>query len=62
MHYDFTIVGAGIVGAAASLELVRRRPGARVLLVEKEASGARHQSGHNSGVVHAGVYYEPGSL
>ena len=62
MHYDFTIVGAGIVGAAASLELVRRRPGARVLLVEKEASSARHQSGHNSGVVHAGVYYEPGSL
>lgn len=62
MHYDFTIVGAGIVGAATSLELIRRRPGARILLVEKETSAGRHQSGHNSGVVHAGVYYEPGSL
>jgi L-2-hydroxyglutarate oxidase len=62
MQYDFAIIGAGIVGAASSLELIRRRPGARILLLEKEAAVARHQSGHNSGVVHAGVYYEPGSL
>ena len=57
MQYDFAIIGAGIVGAASSLELIRRRPGARILLLEKEAAVARHQSGHNSGVVHAG---EPG--
>ena len=62
MQYDFIIVGAGIVGAATCLELIRRRPEARILLVDKETSPARHQSGHNSGVVHAGVYYEPGSL
>ena len=62
MEYDFTVVGAGIVGAATSLELIRRRPAARILLIEKESGPARHQSGRNSGVVHAGVYYEPGSL
>lgn len=62
MTYDFTVVGAGIVGAATSLELIRRRPAARILLIEKEPVPALHQSGRNSGVVHAGVYYEPGSL
>jgi L-2-hydroxyglutarate oxidase len=62
MDYEFTVVGAGIVGAATSLELIRRRPRARILLIEKETGPARHQSGRNSGVVHAGVYYEPGSL
>lgn len=62
MEYDYIIVGAGIVGAATCLELIRRRPAAQILLVEKESSAAFHQSGHNSGVVHAGVYYEPGSM
>ena len=62
MDYDFTVVGAGIVGTATALELIRRRPGARILLLDKENGPARHQTGHNSGVVHAGVYYEPGSL
>ncbi len=62
MEYDYIIVGAGIVGAATCLELIRRRPAAQILLVEKERSAALHQSGHNSGVVHAGVYYEPGSM
>lgn len=62
MQYDYIVIGAGIVGAATSLELIRRRPAAQVLLIEKERSAALHQSGRNSGVVHAGVYYEPGSL
>ena len=62
MEYDYIIVGAGIVGAATCLELIRRRPAAQILLLEKERSAALHQSGHNSGVVHAGVYYEPGSM
>lgn len=62
MEYDYIIIGAGIVGAATCLELIRRRPAAQILLIDKESSAAFHQSGHNSGVVHAGVYYEPGSL
>lgn len=56
------IVGAGIVGLAIGREIARRRPGTRVLVVEKEDRVAVHQTGHNSGVVHAGVYYTPGSL
>ncbi|MBT8056703.1 MAG: L-2-hydroxyglutarate oxidase [Gammaproteobacteria bacterium] len=60
--HEFVIIGAGIVGAATALELIRRRPKARIRVIEKESSPASHQSGHNSGVVHAGVYYEPGSL
>jgi L-2-hydroxyglutarate oxidase len=62
LNYDAIIIGAGIVGAAAARELMIRRPQWRVLLLEKEAVPAYHQTGHNSGVVHAGVYYEPGSL
>jgi len=56
------IIGAGIVGLAIGWELTRRRPGTRVVVVEKEPAVARHQTGHNSGVVHAGIYYPPGSL
>lgn len=59
---DVIVVGGGIVGLATAYEVLRRRPGADVLVVEKEADVARHQSGHNSGVIHAGVYYAPGSL
>ncbi|EGD57467.1 hydroxyglutarate oxidase [Novosphingobium nitrogenifigens DSM 19370] len=58
----YLVVGGGIVGVATALELLRREPGARLLLVEKEAELAAHQTGHNSGVIHAGVYYTPGSL
>ncbi|MBW2177795.1 MAG: FAD-dependent oxidoreductase, partial [Deltaproteobacteria bacterium] len=61
MH-DFIIIGGGIVGISTALQLKQRHPGADILLVEKEASLAHHQTGHNSGVVHAGVYYQPGSL
>lgn len=59
---DVLVVGGGIVGLATAYEVLRRRPGADVLVVEKESEVARHQSGHNSGVIHAGVYYAPGSL
>ena len=56
------IVGAGIVGLAIGREITRRRPGTRVVVLEKEDRVAVHQTGHNSGVVHAGIYYQPGSL
>jgi (S)-2-hydroxyglutarate dehydrogenase len=56
------IVGGGIVGLAVARELVRRRPGTRVVVFEQEDRLASHQTGHNSGVVHAGLYYKPGSL
>jgi len=59
---DVAIVGGGIVGLAAAQELIERRPGLKVTLVEKEKELALHQTGHNSGVVHAGIYYKPGSL
>jgi L-2-hydroxyglutarate oxidase LhgO len=58
----FGVVGGGIVGLAVARELARRHPGARVLVLEKEDRLAAHQTGHNSGVVHAGLYYQPGSL
>ena len=62
MIHDFCIIGGGIVGLATALELTRVRPGSSVLVLEKEARLARHQTGHNSGVIHAGIYYKPGSL
>src|SRR4030088_1244707 len=61
-RYDVVIVGGGIVGLAVALEITRRLPHLRLLLLEKEDRVARHQSGHNSGVIHSGVYYKPGSL
>lgn len=59
---SFAVVGAGIIGCAVARDLTRRFPGSHVLLLEKESRVARHQTGHNSGVVHAGLYYEPGGL
>jgi (S)-2-hydroxyglutarate dehydrogenase len=59
---DVIIVGSGIVGASTAMQLSQRFPGIDILILEKEADVARHQSGHNSGVIHAGVYYQPGSL
>ncbi len=62
MKVDFCVVGWGIVGLATARALLERRPGASLLVLEKETRLAAHQSGHNSGVIHAGVYYLPGSL
>ena len=62
MTYDHCIIGGGIVGLAAAMNLLARKPEARVIVVEKETSLASHQTGHNSGVIHAGIYYRPGSL
>jgi L-2-hydroxyglutarate oxidase len=59
---DVLVIGGGIVGLATAREVTRRMPGARVVVIEKEPSVARHQTGRNSGVIHAGVYYAPGSL
>jgi L-2-hydroxyglutarate oxidase LhgO len=56
------VVGGGIVGLAVARELLLRRPGSDVVVFEKEARPGTHQTGHNSGVVHAGIYYKPGSL
>ena len=60
--YDFIIIGGGIVGMSTAMQLTQVYPDAKILLLEKEAGPARHQTGHNSGVIHAGVYYTPGSL
>jgi L-2-hydroxyglutarate oxidase len=61
-HYNVIIIGGGAVGLGVALEITRRFPRQKLLLVEKEDKVARHQSGHNSGVIHSGVYYKPGSL
>jgi L-2-hydroxyglutarate oxidase LhgO len=61
-RYDVAIVGGGIVGLATAYRLLQQRPELRLVILEKEAELATHQSGHNSGVLHAGLYYVPGSL
>ena len=61
-RYNVIIVGGGVVGLGVALEITRRFPRLRLLVLEKEDGVARHQSGHNSGVIHSGVYYKPGSL
>jgi L-2-hydroxyglutarate oxidase len=60
--YDFCVVGGGIVGLATAMALLQRNPGASLVLLEKETALATHQTGHNSGVIHSGIYYAPGSL
>jgi (S)-2-hydroxyglutarate dehydrogenase len=61
-RYNVIIIGGGIVGLGVALEITRRFPHLRLLVLEKEDRVARHQSGHNSGVIHSGLYYKPGSL
>ncbi|MGZ8490511.1 MAG: L-2-hydroxyglutarate oxidase [Candidatus Binatia bacterium] len=61
-QYDLTIIGGGILGLATALKVTASHPNIRLLLLEKEAQLARHQTGNNSGVIHSGLYYRPGSL
>jgi L-2-hydroxyglutarate oxidase len=60
--FDVVLIGAGLVGLATAMALLRQRPSLRLAVLEKEPTVAAHQSGHNSGVLHAGLYYQPGSL
>ncbi|WP_342086774.1 L-2-hydroxyglutarate oxidase [Dyadobacter sp. OTU695] len=60
--YDITIIGGGIVGLATALRIKEQKPLLKVVLLEKENEVAKHQTGHNSGVIHSGLYYKPGSL
>ena len=60
--YDVLVVGAGMIGLAAAMKLLERHPGLRVAVLDKEASIGAHQTGHNSCVLHRGIYYAPGSL
>lgn len=59
---DVIIAGAGIVGLATAYALLKKKPEAKILIIEKENQIAKHQTGHNSGVIHSGIYYKPGSL
>ncbi|MCQ6281586.1 L-2-hydroxyglutarate oxidase [Bacillus sp. EB600] len=60
--YDFAIIGGGIVGLSTGMAIYERFPNAKVVVIEKESSVAQHQTGHNSGVIHSGIYYKPGSF
>ncbi len=62
MKYDVSIVGGGIVGLATALQILKLRPQTRLCVIEKEQAVAQHQTGHNSGVIHSGIYYKPNSL
>jgi len=62
MDFEIVIIGGGIVGLATALQLIRQQQGIRIAVLEKEPEIARHQTGHNSGVIHSGLYYKPGSL
>ncbi len=62
MAYDVAIIGGGIVGLATAREILQRSPGLKLIVIEKESALAQHQTGHNSGVLHTGIYYAPGSM
>lgn len=62
MQYDVTIIGGGIVGLASAYRILQENPATSLCLLEKEDVVAKHQTGHNSGVIHSGIYYKPGSL
>ena len=60
--FDVIIIGAGIIGLATAYKLIEKNPSLKICILEKEPGAARHQTGHNSGVIHSGIYYKPGSL
>lgn len=62
MKYDVIVIGGGIVGLATALKIKEKKPQTRLLVIEKEDGPAKHQTGNNSGVIHSGLYYKPGSL
>jgi len=62
MKYDVTIIGAGIVGLSTAYKILEKRPNIKLLMLEKEPGIGMHQTGNNSGVIHSGIYYRPGSL
>lgn len=62
MIFDYCVIGGGIVGLATAMRLLESQPGSSLILLEKEDALGKHQTGHNSGVIHAGIYYPPGSL
>jgi (S)-2-hydroxyglutarate dehydrogenase len=62
LRYDVIVIGGGVVGLGVALEITRRFPRQRLLVLEKEDRVAYHQSSHNSGAIHSGIYYKPGSL
>jgi L-2-hydroxyglutarate oxidase len=62
MKYDFVIIGGGIVGLSSAYQLLKNNPDLKIAILEKEEKLAAHQTGHNSGVIHSGIYYKPGSL
>ena len=62
MTFDIAIIGGGIVGAATMYKIQKENPTLKLILIEKEDILADHQTGHNSGVIHSGLYYKPGSL
>ena len=59
---DVTIIGGGIVGLATGYSLINKNPNLKLAILEKESVVGKHQTGHNSGVIHSGIYYKPGSL
>ena len=60
-EYDIIVIGGGIIGLATAMRLTQEFPDLRVAVLEKEPEVALHQTGHNSGVIHSGLYYQPGS-
>lgn len=60
--YDYMIIGGGIVGLSVGLSILEKQPSTKVLILEKEKKIAQHQTGNNSGVIHSGIYYKPGSF
>jgi L-2-hydroxyglutarate oxidase len=62
MIYDIAIIGGGIIGLATALKIKQQNQNLHVVLLEKESQLAKHQTGNNSGVIHSGIYYKPGSL